>query len=103
MVCVVETQYFNLIFSIIPHPAAFCNTPGVFVDILPRRRYNEIRLEEWVMKELFEKYGLEPYGAVPNGRHMEWYRRGKTAFLHFTVNTFTDMEWGDTEKRFPSI
>jgi len=32
---------------------------------------------------------------LPNPRHMEWYRRGKTAFLHFTVNTFTDREWGD--------
>lgn len=40
-------------------------------------------------------YGLVPYGPVPNTRHMEWYRRGKTAFLHFTVNTFTDREWGD--------
>ena len=40
-------------------------------------------------------YGLVPYGPVPNARHMEWYRRGKTAFLHFTVNTFTDREWGD--------
>lgn len=47
------------------------------------------------MQDFFEKYGLEPFGAVPNHRHMEWYRRGKTAFLHFTVNTFTDMEWGD--------
>ena len=37
--------------------------------------------------------------VLPNQRHMEWYRRGKTAFLHFTVNTFTDKEWGDgTEK-----
>ena len=43
----------------------------------------------------FEKYGLTPWGACPNSRHMEWYRRGKTAFLHFTVNTFTDREWGD--------
>ena len=43
----------------------------------------------------FSRYGLNPWGAAPNERHMEWYRRGKTAFLHFTVNTFTDREWGD--------
>lgn len=43
----------------------------------------------------FTRYGLRPWGAAPNSRHMEWYRRGKTAFLHFTVNTFTDREWGD--------
>ena len=39
--------------------------------------------------------GLVPFGPVPNERHMEWYRRGKTAFLHFGMNTFTDREWGD--------
>lgn len=38
---------------------------------------------------------LRPYGPVPNSRQMAWYRRGKTAFLHFSVNTFTDREWGD--------
>ena len=43
----------------------------------------------------FAGYGLTPWGAVPNHRQMEWYRRGKTAFIHFTVNTFTDREWGD--------
>ncbi len=43
----------------------------------------------------FSAYGLTPFGPVPNERHMEWYRRGRTAFLHFTVNTFTDREWGD--------
>lgn len=32
---------------------------------------------------------------LPSHRHMAWYRRGKTAFIHFTVNTFTDREWGD--------
>ena len=38
---------------------------------------------------------LRPYGPVPNSRQMSWYRRGKTAFIHFSVNTFTDREWGD--------
>ena len=47
------------------------------------------------MENLFAKYGLTPWGAAPNYRHMEWYRRGKMAFIHFTVNTFTDREWGD--------
>ena len=40
----------------------------------------------------FSRYGLTPFGPAPNDRHMEWYRRGRTAFLHFTVNTFTDRE-----------
>ena len=47
------------------------------------------------MEKPFVRYGLTPWGPAPNHRHMEWYRRGKTAFLHFTVNTFTDREWGD--------
>ena len=47
------------------------------------------------MENRFAQYGLTPWGAAPNRRHMEWYRRGKMAFLHFTVNTFTDREWGD--------
>ena len=42
-----------------------------------------------------EKMGLRPFGPAPTKRHMEWYRRRKTAFLHFGPNTFTDREWGD--------
>lgn len=38
---------------------------------------------------------LEPYGPVPSKRQLAWYRRGKTAFLHFSMNTFTGKEWGD--------
>ena len=51
----------------------------------------------------FEALGLKPYGAVPSRRQMDWYRREATAFFHFGVNTFTDLEWGDgteTEKMF---
>ena len=32
---------------------------------------------------------------VPNDRQLEWYRREKTAFFHFGINTFTGNEWGD--------
>lgn len=51
------------------------------------------------MKEKFKKLGLKPYGPVPSERQMEWYRREATAFFHFGVNTFSDLEWGNgTEK-----
>ena len=38
---------------------------------------------------------IRPYGPVPNKRQLAWFRRGKTAFLHFSMNTFTDKEWGN--------
>lgn len=31
---------------------------------------------------------------TPNKRQLDWYKR-KTAFIHFTINTFTGKEWGD--------
>ena len=36
----------------------------------------------------------QPYGAIPSGRQIAWHEMQYTAFLHFTVNTFTGQEWG---------
>lgn len=35
-----------------------------------------------------------PYGPVPSQAQVDWQKMGFNAFVHFNMNTFTNMEWG---------
>lgn len=36
----------------------------------------------------------QPWGAVPSPRQWRWHGREAYAFVHFSINTYTDKEWG---------
>src|SRR5690348_12796313 len=36
----------------------------------------------------------QPFGPIPSPRQLSWHEMEFYGFLHFTVNTFTDKEWG---------
>ena len=54
------------------------------------------------LTEKLDSLGLEATSPFPTARQMEWYRREKSIFFHFGMNTFTNMEWGDGSES-PSI
>lgn len=36
----------------------------------------------------------KPFGPIPSGNQLRWQEMEYYAFLHFSINTFTDQEWG---------
>lgn len=37
---------------------------------------------------------IQPFGPAPSRRQLDWHRYEYYGFIHFTVNTFTNREWG---------
>jgi alpha-L-fucosidase len=62
---------------------------------LSRRRFLQAAAPApFALKALAAPDGPAPYGALPSKRQLAWHEMELYAFLHFTVNTFTDKEWG---------
>ena len=54
------------------------------------------------MSSEYDNLSCRAARVIPSERQLAWHKMELTAFIHFTVNTFTDKEWGDGTES-PSI
>jgi alpha-L-fucosidase len=71
-----------LLFVLLAAPSLFCQEiiPGNFVQILPGDKPGDIL--------------KKAANVIPSKRQYDWQRLEMTAFVHFGINTFNEVEWG---------
>ncbi len=78
----------------------FLETPVGSKQVRGTARGNMWRLAFWLMlipgaaASAAPTAPPEPYGPVPSERQLLWHELEFYGFVHFTINTFTDKEWG---------
>jgi HEAT repeat protein len=57
-------------------------------------KFRNIRIKDLSFSACSQVKPPEPFGPVPSERQLAWHEIEYYMFVHFTVNTFTDKEWG---------